>query len=94
MPTESSEMSRKRASVAFFAGKQQNEVAENRHCAVDAHGDIDLYAEFGWQNVKVIVDKNLKQIQGVNLNCLLKALFILYGFENLNDTTLPGGFHC
>lgn len=70
--------------------------SSGRYCAVDAHGDIDLYSEPGWTNVKIInlSQKNQKQIQGLNLNCLLRGLFILYGFENLDDTTLPGGFYC
>lgn len=87
-------MARKRTSVAFIAGKQSRDVTNDRHCAVDAHGDIDLYSEFGWQNVKIVIEKNLKQVQGVNLNCLLRALFILYGYENISDSTLPGGFYC
>lgn len=70
--------------------------SEGRYCAVDAHGDIDLYSEPGWTNVKIInlPQKNQKQIQGLNLNCLLRGLFILYGFENVDDNTLPGGFYC
>ena len=87
-------MTQKRTTVSFYAGKQQNVINDNRHCAVDAHGDIDLYAEFGWQNVKIITDRNKRSIQGVNLNCMLKGMFILYGFETINDETLPGGFNC
>jgi hypothetical protein len=86
-------MARRRTSVAFYAGKEQVTSGEKRHCTVDAHGDIDIYSEFGWQNVKIVIDNHQKQISGVNLNCMLKGMFILYGYENVGDNTLPGGFY-
>ena len=70
--------------------------SDGKYCFVDAHGDIDIFSEIGWSNVKVanVPHSDRKELQGMNLNCMLRGLFILYGFEDLNDEVLPGGFYC
>jgi len=86
-------MSRKMPAVSGVTGRTQS---DGKYCFVDAHGDIDIFSEIGWSNVKVVnvPQSGQRELTGLNLNCLLRGLFILYGFEDLNDSVLPGGFYC
>eukprot|EP00601_Ochromonadales_sp_CCMP2298_P018258 CAMPEP_0173270124 /NCGR_PEP_ID=MMETSP1143-20121109/72_1 /TAXON_ID=483371 /ORGANISM="non described non described, Strain CCMP2298" /LENGTH=150 /DNA_ID=CAMNT_0014206513 /DNA_START=130 /DNA_END=578 /DNA_ORIENTATION=- len=72
---------------------------------VDAHGHVDLFADASWDNVQlehsagngtgtVGTGPGAVSIRGLDLNCLLRGMFLLYGVEHIDDSLLPGGYHC
>jgi hypothetical protein len=61
-------------------------VADKR---LDRHGCVDFRIE-GWENIRFDRSKDSAQIQGVSLNCMLHASFLLLGFSK-ELCVLPGG---
>jgi hypothetical protein len=57
----------------------------------DSHGSLDIFCEVDWRNLSFSKsDKKKIELNGANLNLLLKGLFLLFGSPNENQN-LPGG---
>jgi hypothetical protein len=57
----------------------------------DSHGSLDVFCEVDWRNLSFSKsDKKKIELNGANLNSLLKGLFLLFGSPNENKN-LPGG---
>lgn len=59
----------------------------------DSHGSLDLHDEIDWKNVSFSSSEKTIEINGANLNSLLKGLFLLFSKGEFADS-LPGGIAC